>query len=395
MKPPAETPKAVSAKNGADRTRAKSVRAQSRQALEHELQVHQAELEQQNEELRAAQHDLASAHDRYVDLFDFAPVGYLTLDREGRITEANLTATAELGIDRRTVLGSRFQHFVGPADTDRWQRLKALVLQRSEPMRIELRLRRHDSRQFHAQVDCVRVQRIGAKDQLRVTITDVSQRKLAEMNRRIAISGSLARESERRRIAQGLHEDLGQRLSALKMSLVSLAVPTGPPSLQATVDSMASQLDEALALVRRMSTDLHPLILDNLGLSAALDWLVSDVSARRGLMVELHSGEDAPLDASSKLAVYRLAEGVLEHLARHQSGGISMELLQHPHDIVLQFHCKPRHTRPGSQPNDVAEPSEGLMDQVHLLEGRLEVEELAHGMRRISIFVPIRWPADH
>ncbi len=290
--------------------------------MEHELQVHQTELEQQNEQLRAAQRDLANAHDRYVDLFDFAPVSYLTLDREGRVTEANLTATTEFGIDRREMLGCRFQRFIVPADSDRWQRLRANALRRGGPLRIELRLRRHDGHQFHAQIDCLRIQRTDAATQMRLTITDVSPRKLAETNRRIAVSASLARESERRRVAHGLHEDLGQRLSALKMTMAVLAVPASSSSLRAAAESMTAQLDEALALVRRMSADLHPLILDNLGLNAALDWLVGDVGVRLGLAVDLHLDDDAPMDQASELGVYRLAETVLEHISRHQSNGV-------------------------------------------------------------------------
>ena len=230
--------------------------------------------------------------------------------------------------------------------------------------------------------------------QLRVTITDVSQRKLAETNRRIAISASLARESERRRVAHGLHEDLGQRLGALKMTLAGLAPSTSPPSLRAAAESMASQLDEALALVRRMSADLHPLILDNLGLNAALDWLVGDVAARLGLAVDLHCDEDVQIDKATELAVYRLVETVLELASQHQTASVSMELLQRSHDIVLQFHFVPRHARPGSAAAVIEESSEFLKDQVHLLEGRLEVDELSEGMQRINIFLPVRASID-
>lgn len=77
------------------------------QCLLHELQVHQIELEMQNEELRQARDEMEAGFEKYSDLYDFAPVGYLTLDREGTVKEANLTSAKLLGIDRSRLLKRR------------------------------------------------------------------------------------------------------------------------------------------------------------------------------------------------------------------------------------------------------------------------------------------------
>ncbi|MGV7229937.1 MAG: PAS domain-containing protein, partial [Nitrospirales bacterium] len=86
------------------------------QHLVHELQVHQIELEMQNEELRHTQLDLQQARDRYATLFDFTPVGYATLDGDGRILEANLTLCHLVGVLRKTILYEKFEEFVDPED---------------------------------------------------------------------------------------------------------------------------------------------------------------------------------------------------------------------------------------------------------------------------------------
>ncbi len=82
----------------------KTLSAKEAGRLLHELQVHQIELEMQNEELRRAQGELESARARYFDLFDLAPVGYFTLSEQGLILEANLTGAGLLGVERRELV---------------------------------------------------------------------------------------------------------------------------------------------------------------------------------------------------------------------------------------------------------------------------------------------------
>ena len=80
--------------------------------LLHELQVHQIELEMQNEAMRQAQVQLEESRDRYVDLYEFAPIGYLTLSLDGLIEQINLTGASLLGVDRRKLLRRRFVTYI-------------------------------------------------------------------------------------------------------------------------------------------------------------------------------------------------------------------------------------------------------------------------------------------
>jgi signal transduction histidine kinase/ActR/RegA family two-component response regulator len=99
------------------RTKTDSVRTEpDTQRLVHELQVHQIELEMQNEELQQARSELEAGLEKYRDLYDFAPVGYLTLDCEGTIRKANLAAASLLEIPRSRLLEQRFGHYVVASD---------------------------------------------------------------------------------------------------------------------------------------------------------------------------------------------------------------------------------------------------------------------------------------
>ena len=103
-----------------NRRRGEPSRQNPAERLVHDLRAHEFELELQNEQLRRAQAELSASRERYMDLYDFAPVGYFTLDRFGSILEANLTGAKLLGAERSTLVGGRFGHYVALSDRDRF-----------------------------------------------------------------------------------------------------------------------------------------------------------------------------------------------------------------------------------------------------------------------------------
>jgi chemotaxis family two-component system sensor kinase Cph1 len=131
-------------------------REQHIEKLLHELQVCQIELEIQNEELLRSQLGLEQSRDRYADLYDFSPVGYLSLSREGSIIEINLTGTKFLGVDRNKLLGRRFVSFIAPEDSDRWHLHLLSVLGQDGQQSCELAIKRGDGSVFHARLDCLK-----------------------------------------------------------------------------------------------------------------------------------------------------------------------------------------------------------------------------------------------
>ena len=96
------------------------LKEKSPEEIIHELQVHQIELELQNDELRRVQLELEESRDRYQDLYDFAPVGYFTLTHKGFISEVNLTGARLLGAPRPKLINMRFGYFVAPESQDHY-----------------------------------------------------------------------------------------------------------------------------------------------------------------------------------------------------------------------------------------------------------------------------------
>jgi two-component system cell cycle sensor histidine kinase/response regulator CckA len=116
--------------------------------LLHELHIHQVELDLQNEELRGNQGELQIARDKYTELYNFAPVGYLTLDRQGTILEANLTAATQLGVARIALVGMPLSRFVARDDQDVLYLHRRHMMEQEPPHLCELHMQRADGTSF-------------------------------------------------------------------------------------------------------------------------------------------------------------------------------------------------------------------------------------------------------
>jgi len=146
----------------------------------YELDVHQIELEMQNEALRKTQLDLEESRDRYADLYDFAPVGYFTFKHRGVIDEVNLTGASLLGVERKKLLNRGFGRFVAEEDLARWDRYLSDVYQNMEKQICELLLRRNDGSSFYAHLESVRVDLGNGTSVVRSIVSDITGRKQAE-----------------------------------------------------------------------------------------------------------------------------------------------------------------------------------------------------------------------
>jgi len=161
-------------------TQAKAAPARTASELLHELLTHKIELERQNVELRRAQLALEESRDRFVDLYEFAPVGYITLDETGLIIESNLTGTMLLQLERRKLLHGSFDRFVAPEDRDRWRCLFASVMKHGGRQELEIFLRRGDGSTFLAHLDCRHMQLGDASPEVRITFSDRPEHRKAE-----------------------------------------------------------------------------------------------------------------------------------------------------------------------------------------------------------------------
>jgi two-component system sensor histidine kinase/response regulator len=148
--------------------------------LLEELRVHQVELEMQNEDLRRVQSDLEASRARYFDIYDLAPVGYVTVGVDGPILEANLRATTLFATSRSALIGRRFYRYIAPDSRDKYRLTRTLLLQTGEPQSCELRMMQPEGTLFWARFECTLAQENNVPV-LRIVIVDIDeQKRLAE-----------------------------------------------------------------------------------------------------------------------------------------------------------------------------------------------------------------------
>lgn len=148
-------------------------------ALIHDYQVHRIELELQNEELRTAQAALEESRERYFELYDLAPAGYVTLSETGLILEANLTAATLLGETRHLLVKQPIHRFILKEDQDTYYLHRRNLFDTGEPQECDLRLVRSDGTDFWAHLSATVAQDHDKTLMCRVVINDISDRKRA------------------------------------------------------------------------------------------------------------------------------------------------------------------------------------------------------------------------
>ncbi len=182
-------------------------------ALVHELEVHQLELEMQNEELRRAQLEIEKSREKYFDLYDLAPVGYLTLDEKGIISELNLFAAGLLGVERTSLIDKPLHAFIKPESQDAFYLHQRDTLRSSTKQTCFLDLNKHEGTTSHVRMDSISVESDG-RQSMRSIMTDMSGQRRAEDRLRLAydVLNLLNRE-------RGMQETIGDILRLIKKAM--------------------------------------------------------------------------------------------------------------------------------------------------------------------------------
>jgi PAS domain S-box-containing protein len=325
--------------------------------LLHELQVHQLELEMQNAELREARDEVETQLERYTDLYDFAPVGYYSIDEQGLILEVNLTGAALLGVERSRLINRRMLAFVTPTSLTIFQAFLKKVFTGPEKQVCVVSLLNEQGTTFWADLQAMSASSTkGAKKWCRVVVSDLTTLKQAEealqhmesiatANRELkleivhremaeaALKKSsaearhmqeqlrhlshqllLTQEEERKRISRELHDEIVQTLVGINVHLASLTVKdrVDLQELRIKITQTQRLVEKSVEIVHRFARELRPTVLDDLGLIPALQSFVKEFTKRTKIHVQFAaSAEVEELDSTQRTVLYRVAQSAL------------------------------------------------------------------------------------
>jgi two-component system, NarL family, sensor histidine kinase UhpB len=226
-----------------------------------------------------------------------------------------------------------------------------------------------------------------------VMLRDITERLRAENTlkrsreelRELSANLQNVREAEKTRIARELHDDLGQQLTALKIDVSSLAQRLGPqtaPDIAASLAGMSKLIDATVRGVRRIAADLRPVMLDDLGLVSAIDWLANDFTSRYGIKVRqrLETG-NVVFSSTAASTLFRIVQEALTNVARHaQADRVDLTLeVNAPHCTLRIADNGCGTTRAGGDAHHRTRHDKtfgllGIRERAHMLNGVVEID---------------------
>jgi len=322
--------------------------ADSRKLL-NELQVHQIELEMQNEELRRTQLELEVSREKYYDLYDLAPVGYFSLDQTSQILEVNLKGASMVGMERRLLVKKRFTQFIVPAFQDSFYMFQKKAFKTRAIQTLEVQLKKKNGTPFWVQMDGVATQDTdGTFTHMRIIAIDIADKKkilenlkkshdelearvdertteLMKANAQLESLSSLllsTQEEERKRITEELHDSVEQTLAALKFNIEYLIGQwVGNPKDNGflILQGLIPKIQKTVIELKRIGKGLRPSILDDLGVLAALTWFCREIeSVYTTIHIErVFEIEEDHIPENLKVVIYRVLQEALNNVAKH------------------------------------------------------------------------------
>ncbi len=346
---------------------------------------------------RASGRALSGAAARLAGLLDSAMDAIITVDTEQRIVLYNRAAEKIFGWPSEQALGERLDKLM----PERFRGGHAAHVRRFATTGTTSRRmgdgtvlygQRAGGEEFPMEASISQLDTADGK-LFTVILRDVTERARArEELSAFASEAHAILEAEKTRIARELHDELAQSLTALKMDAIWVRdnFPANAQAAAAKLADMLGMLDATVASTRRIAADLRPLMLDDLGLVPAVEWLVQNFGQRTGVACTLTVDEDVELHEPYATAVFRIVQESLANVAKHAAASeVHVRIDRVPGSVVLQVRDNGR----GFLTNTPRKPYSlglmGLRERTQLLKGNIHIDSQPGQGTRIDVRIPV------
>lgn len=374
-----------------------AVAIQNAQLFE-QTQHYVAELEERIAERNRVEAALRESEERYRELFENAREAIYVHDLDGIYVSINHAAEKLSGYTRDEIIGHSFKEFISTEHLHHVRDNFCQKLAKRGETTYEVEVIAKDGRRIPVEVSSRAIYENGVIVGVQGTARDITERKQAQdalqMFSRKLIE---AQEEERRRIARELHDQIGQVLTAVKMNLHTVQHVCNELETGAQIKDNIEAVDEALRLVRDLSVDLRPPLLDDLGLVTALRWYVDRYAKRSGIVadviIDLHD-QNERFSRELETACFRIAQEALTNVVRHaRATCVSLRLAKENELLVLSV----RDDGIGFDPDALRRRAGraatlgllGMQERAHAAGGDLEINSQVANGTEILLKLPL------
>ncbi len=347
---------------------------------------------------RSAGRELVGAAAQLAGLLDSAMDAIITVDEKQRIVLYNRSAERIFGWPSEQALGERLEKLMperfrsGHGEHIRHFTATGITSRRMGDGTV-LYGQRAGGEEFPMEASISQLETAEGK-LFTVILRDVTERiRAQEELSAFASEAQATLEGEKTRIARELHDELAQSLTALKMDTIWVRdnLPHSAQAATAKLDDMLVMLDASVAATRRIAADLRPLLLDDLGLVPAIEWLVHNFTQRTGVACTLSADEAMELHEPYATAVFRIVQESLANVAKHaKASQVEVSIDRTREAVTLRV-------GDNGQGFSLAVPRKpyslglmGLRERAQLLKGSIAIDSQLGQGTRINVSIPLR-----
>ncbi len=350
---------------------------------------------------KMAEDALRESEEKFRTLAEKSP-NMIFINTMGKIVYANKPCEEIMGYKRDDFYSPDFDFFslIAPEYSEKIKSFFSKHIKGKDVRPYEYALITKNGRRIEAILTTRLITYEGEKAILGI-VTDITERKEAEETlresqeqlRSLAAHLQSIREEERMVMAREIHDELGQALTAIKMDLswLNKRLPEGQSLMRKKTESMSELIDSTIQTVQRISAELRPGLLDDVGLLAAIEWQAEEFKKRTGIACELSVGsQDIILESERSTAIFRIFQETLTNITRHaQATKVKVSLLNKDNRVELKI----KDNGKGICEEKISDPKSlglmGIQERVYFLGGDIEIKGIQGKGTTTAVSIPL------